>query len=185
MPGIHYKINTGKLKQELYKTCLLFFFIFISRGIIAQTENDKRIELGKQVFIALKTNNVQLYRNLYPDFEEYKTLIQQMVNAKIDGLTQEQMNIFLEDYKREADSMYRAEFINLKHQADSLGIDWNAAEFISFESIAAFPDKITIKYLDGYLKFNIAQAVFIMDVEAFEFDPSFKLQAVKNIRKFE
>ena len=95
------------------------------------------------------------------------------------------MNSFLEDYKREADSMYRTEFVALRQQADSLGIDWSMAEFTSFESIADFPENITIKYLDGYLKFHIAQSVFIMDVEAFEFDPSFKLQAVKNIRIYE
>ena len=173
------------MKRNTRKAALIFFFILISTIIMAQSENDKRIELGKQVFTALKTNNAQLYRSLYPDFEEYKALMQQMVNAKTDGLTQEQMNVFLEAYKREADSMYRAEFVTLRHQADSLNIDWKAAEFTSFESIAAFPEKITIKYLDGYLKFNIAQSFFIMDVEAFEFEPSFKLQAVKNIRKDE
>jgi hypothetical protein len=168
-----------------FKACSILFFTFISAGIMAQSENDKRIELGKQVFTALKTNNFQLYRNLCPNFEEYKTLMQQMVNAKTDGLTQEQMDGFLKDYKRESDSMYHAEFITLRHQADSLGIDWNATEFISFESIAAFPENITIKYLDGYLKFSMGQSVFITDVEGFEFDPSYKLQAVKNIRKYE
>ena len=151
---------------------------------MAQSENDKRVELGKQVFVALQTNNVQLYCRLYPNFKEYKVLMQQMVDAKVDGLTQEQMNLFLEDYKRNADSTYRAEFFELRQKADSLGINWNAAEFISFESIAAFPDKITIKYLDGTLKFKFDQSIFIMDVEAFEFNPAYKLQAVKNIQKY-
>ena len=164
---------------------MLFFILFSFIHTMAQTENDKRIELGKQVFTALKTNNVDLYKNLCPNFEEYKSLMQQMVNAKTDGLTQEKMNGFLEDYKREADSMYKADFVALKQQADSLSIDWNVAEFVSFESIAAFPDKINIKYLDGTLKFSVAQSVYILDVEAFEFEPAFKLQAVKNIRKYE
>ena len=55
----------------------------------------------------------------------------------------------------------------------------------SIESIAAFPDKITIKYVDGSLNFKTDKSVFIIDVEAFEFEPAYKLQAVKNIRKFE
>jgi hypothetical protein len=159
--------------------------MFLSNSIMAQNENDKRIELGKQVFAALKTNNAQLYRSLYPNFEEYKSLMQQMVTAKVDGLTQKQMNIFLEDYKNKADSTYHAEFVALRQQADSLGIDWNNTEFTSCEGIAAFPENITIKYFDGYIKFSIAQSVFIIDVEAFEFKPSFKLQAVKKISKYE
>ena len=188
-PGLTNRVkkidHIAKSNKMYFKVCSILFFTFISAGLMAQSENDKRIELGEQVFAALKTNNFQLYRSLCPNFEEYKTLMQQMVNAKTDGLTQEQMDGFLADYKREADSMYHAEFIMLRHQADSLNIDWNAAEFISFESIAAFPENITIKYLDGYLKFGIAQSVFIMDVEGFQFDPSYKLQAVKNIRKYE
>jgi hypothetical protein len=173
------------MKQNLFRRYLVLFFIFTSTCTMAQSENDKRIELGEQVFTALQTNNVELYRNLYPSFEEYKSLMQQMVNAKIDGLTQEQMNVFLEDYKSKADSTYKAEFLELRRQANSLKINWNAAEFLSFESIAAFPDKITVKYLDGTLKIKFGEAIFIMDVEGFEFNPSYKLQAVKNIQKYE
>jgi len=164
---------------------LILSFIFIPQLMKAQSENDKRIEFAKKVFTALKTNNAELYRSLYPNFDEYKMLMQQMINANVDGLTQEKMNGFLEDYKREADSIYKAELSSLRHDADSLGINWNNAEFISFESIAAFPDKITIKYVDGSLNFKTDKSVFIIDVEAFEFEPAYKLQAVKNIRKFE
>jgi len=168
-----------------YKTGLLFCLLLVELAVMAQSENDKRIELGRRVFTALQTNDSKLYRNLYPSFEEYKGLMQQMVDAKIDGLTQEQMNEFLEDYKTKADSTYHAEFVALLQQADSLGINWSESKFTSFESIATYPEHISIKYLDGYLKFNVAQTAYIMDVEGFEFNPAFKLQAVKNIRKDE
>jgi hypothetical protein len=168
-----------------FKTCLSFFLLLISTTVTAQSENDKQIEFGNQIFTALQTNDSQLYRNLYPTFEEYKGLIQQMADAKIDGLTQKQADDYLEDYKLKADSTYHAEFTDLQKQADSLGIDWADAKFTSFEGIAAYPEHISVKYLDGYLKFNTARSVFIVDVEAFEFSPSFKLQAVKNIRKYE
>jgi hypothetical protein len=105
---------------------------------MAQSENEKRIELGKQVFTALQTNDFQLYRNLYPNFEQYKELIRQMADAKIDGLTQQQADDYLLDYKAKADSTYRAEFIVLMKQADSLGINWKEAKFTSFEGIAAY-----------------------------------------------
>ena len=151
----------------------------------AQSENDKRVQLGKQVFNALQTNDPKLYRDLYPTFEEYKLLIQEMADAHIDGLTQQQADDYLVQYKQKADSTYNAEFIGLRHQADSIGIDWQRATFIRFESIAAFPEHISIKYLDGYLKFAVAESKFIMDVEGFEFTPECKLQAVKDIRKEE
>src|SRR6266705_1878583 len=102
------------------KTCFLSFVMLISAAIMAQTEDDKRVEFGKQVFKCFQTNDFTLYRSLYPNFEEYKQLMQEMVNAKVDGLTQDQMNGFLDDYKREADSAYHAEFIMLQKQADSL-----------------------------------------------------------------
>ena len=160
-------------------------FAFNLGSVMAQDENDKRVELGKQVCAALQTNDFQLYRNLYPDFEEYKGLIQQMVDAHIDGLTQDQADHYLVDYKAKADSTYSAEFVGLREQADSLGVNWKEAKFTSFESIADYPEHISIKYLDGYLKFNTAGSSYVMDVEAFEFSPAFKLQAVKNIRKDE
>ena len=167
--------------------CLLFFTFLSSFccSTMAQSENDKRVELGKQVFKALQTNDPKLYRNLYPTFEEYKLLIQEMADAHIDGLTQQQADDYLVEYKRKADSTYNAEFIGLRHQADSIGIDWQRATFISFESIAAFPEHISIKYLDGYLKFEVAETKFIVDVQGFEFSPECKLQAVKDIRKDE
>src|SRR5436190_6480134 len=108
-----------------------------------------------------------------------------MVDAKIDGLMQDQADAYLVDYKAKADSTYHAEFIVLREQADSLGINWKEAKFTSFESLADYPKHISIKYLDGYLKFNAAGSPYIMDVEGFEFSPAFRLQAVKNIRKDE
>src|SRR5450432_273609 len=100
-------------------------------------EHKKEHALGTGIFKALKEKNSNHWILLYPTNDEYKNILEQMLAAKTGGLTQQNIDEMLVRRKKEASGAYTTEFENLCKRADSLGINWMAAEYQKFDYIAA------------------------------------------------
>ncbi|MGC4103995.1 hypothetical protein [Ferruginibacter sp.] len=141
-------------------------------------------ELGAAVFKAFSRQDSAVWINLYPSQEEYKNILQQMLAGGVEGLTQPLIDTMLLQRAKEAGTRYSDEFREFRRQSDSLGIDWQKVVFEKFDFLAAFPEKVQLKYLTGDIKFSCGGQHFIIaDVEALQLPVGYKLQSVKCIRK--
>lgn len=141
--------------------------------------------MARRLFAALQTGNATQWKDLYPTDEEFKNLMQLMVDAHVGGLTQEHANALVQQQKQEAAATYAAEFKTLQKQAAQQGVEWKKAtysDFIFDSSQTAIPRK----YINGDLWFNIGRTEFAVEgIEAVETESGYKLQAVKGIRKLQ
>ena len=166
------------------KAITFTFLIVIFASYIMAQDHTKENEFAKEIFLSLQDNDYASFKKLYPSFDEYKELMQMMLDAGMADLTKEKIAGFLEDYKRESDSTYRAEFAKLIHEADSIGVNWKDASFVKFEFVAAYPDNFSRKYLNGDIHFSCGKSSFIIGgIEGVELPSSYKIQEVKEIRR--
>ncbi|HZX59302.1 MAG TPA: hypothetical protein VFE54_11270, partial [Mucilaginibacter sp.] len=139
--------------------------------------------LGAGIFKALKENSSSQWLSLYPTDAEYKDILQQMLAAKVEELTQQHIDEMLEQRKQEATLAYTAEFKNFIHQADSLGIKWKDAVFEKFHYQAMYPEKVKLKYLNGDIYFSSSDNHFVIEgIEALQLPDGYRLQNVKGIK---
>jgi len=169
--------------MKLKAVSLIFLFAIFASFIMAQ-DHTKEDAFAKQIFLSLQNNDYASFKKLYPSFDEYKELMQMMLDAGMADLTKEKVAGFLEDYKRESDSTYHAEFNKLINQADSVGVKWKEASFVKFEFVSAYPDNFSRKYLNGDIHFSCGKSSFIVGgIEGVELPSSYKIQEVKEIRR--
>lgn len=148
--------------------------------------NSKEQQFGRQLFDAFNKDSEALWLSLFPTDEEYKTLLQLMLIAKVDGLTQEKIEDIIKRRKEEAAFTYRKEFKEFQNQAVNVGVNWSSAGFSNFESEAIYPDNFPNKYLSGIIWFKAGGSYYMIDgVEAVEIQGEYKLQSIKRIRKIE
>ncbi len=140
--------------------------------------------LGQAIYKSLKEENSNNWILLYPTNDEYKNMLQLLLAAKNEGLTQQKMDGMIEERKLEAAAVYKAEFETYLKQADSLGINWKDAVFEKFDFEAMNPPNLKLKYLNGDIWFKCHQNHFVIEgIEAVEIETAYKLQAVKGIRQ--
>lgn len=164
------------------KVILICLFFFLFTKIVMAQKHEKEDTLTDKIMKALSTGDSALYRSLYPDFEQYKQLMQEMLKAQMADLTQEKVDEFLKDFQKESDSTFHAEFENLLQQARDVGVDWKNIVDAKIESIAAYPENFPHKYLNGDIYFTSDEKQFVIEgVEAVELSGGYKLQSIKGI----
>ena len=89
---------------------------------IHKNMNSKEEAFARQVFEAFKNNDEALYANLQPTNEEYKALLQLVLAAKVEGITQQKIDEMMEWRKKEAPERMKSDFNKFQHQADSCGV---------------------------------------------------------------
>jgi len=145
---------------------------------------NKEDSLAQAIFKSLKEKNSNNWILLYPTNDEYKNILQLLLAAKSEGLTQQKIDEMIEHRKLEAVTVYKAEFKTYLKEADSLGIKWNDAVFEKFNFEASNPQNLKLKYLNGDIWFKCQQNHFVIEgIEAVEIEVGYKLQAVKGIRQ--
>jgi hypothetical protein len=138
--------------------------------------------LGQQVFDVLKANDLAAWHKLYPTYEEYAGMLDQMLAAKMDNITPQKVAEDKAGYKKESDEVFRKDALKLLYQAAALKIEWKDASFNKFDYVTSYPNDLPCRYMKGRLYFYYSQSVYIIeDVEALEVGDTFKLQAVKGI----
>jgi hypothetical protein len=110
-------------------------------------------------------------------------MLESMLAAKTEGLTQEKIDELLSQRKKEATEMYKTEFDHFMALSDSLGTDWKDAVFQEFNYDAACTERIRLVYLNGNVRFTCKGNRFVIEgIEALGLSAGYRLQAVKNIR---
>jgi hypothetical protein len=146
----------------------------------------KENALGAGIFEALKSKNLDEWIALYPTNAEYKSILQVGLGAKVEGLTQQKIDEMIERRKKEAATVYGAEFAGYQRQADSLQINWNDAVFEKFNFDSVYPEEVKLKYLTGDIRFSCKQDHFVIDgIQAVEIETGYRLQAVNTIRRMD
>ena len=163
--------------------------------VFAQTNNNdsmnKKMNLAedvfaRQVFTAFQSNNEALYESMQPTNEEYKALLQLMLNANVKGLTQEKIDEMIKRRKGEASERMKKDFNEFQQQADSVGIIWTNAVYQNYDWQEMYPEEIHQKYLYGTIWFAINGVRYMIeDVQAVELPAGYKLQKIYRIRKSE
>jgi hypothetical protein len=144
--------------------------------------SSKEEQLATQIFTAFKNKDEQLWQSLHPTNNEYRELLQLMLQEKMEGLTQEKINAMLVQREEEATAVYKLDFGNFLQQADSLGINWKEAVYSEFDFLPYLPTSFPRKYLDGNIFFSSGKNLFeIQGIEAVETAAGFKLQSIKKI----
>lgn len=165
-----------------WKIIFICAFIFLLVKFATAQKHEKEDTLTDKIIKALSTNDSAAYRALYPDFEQYKQLMQEMLKAQMADLTQEKVDGFLKDFQKESDSTFYAEFENLLQQAKDAGVDWKHISNADMESVAAYPENFPHKYLNGDIYFTSNQKQFVIEgIEAVELSGVYKLQSIKGI----
>lgn len=150
--------------------------------VLATTTLSKEEVLGQQVFNALKANDLVAWHRLYPTYEEYAGMLDQMLAAKMDNITPQKVAEDKAGYKKESDEVFRKDALKLLYQAAALKIQWKDASFNKFDYVSSFPNDLPCKYMKGTLYFYYGQSVFLIEgIEGLEVGDTFKLQTVKGI----
>ena len=154
----------------------------VSHTIAAASKEEK---LARLIVESFRKKDDSLWRSLFPSNEEYRKLLQLMLDAKMEGLTQAKINDMIAQRKQEAVKAYNTDFKSFIKQADSLGINWKKTEYKNF-IFETYKTAIPGKYLNGdiWLLYNHIEFV-IEGVEAVETSSGFKLQSIKGIRRLE
>ena len=123
---------------------------------------------------------------MQPTNEEYKALLQLMLNTKVKGLTQQKIDEMIERRKREASERMKSDFNEFQHQADSCGIQWKDAMYENYDWQEMYPEEFHQKYLYGTIWFTVNGIRYMIeDVQAVEIPAGYKLQQIYRIRKAE
>lgn len=142
--------------------------------------------LARQLFLALKTNDQQLWQSLYPTNEEYKELMDLMLAHKMPGLTVEKANAMVLQQQKEAPTAYAKDFRKYRKQADSAGIQWTKAVYKDFIFVPDQAVKIPRKYINGDIWCRINKMEFVIEgIEAVETPGGYRLQSIQGIRLIE
>ena len=166
-----------------WKIIFICAFLFLLVKFATAQKHEKEDSLTDKIIRALSANDSGMYRSLYPTFEQYKLLMQQMLKAQMADLTQEKVDGFIQDFQKKLDSTFHEEFENLLQQAKNAGVDWKNISDTRMESVAAFPENFTHKYLNGDIYFTSNGKQFVIEtVEAVEISGVYKLQTIKGIR---
>ena len=151
---------------------------------IKQTSQEEK--LARQLFQSLKTRNAQLFESLYPANEEYRQLLQLMVEYKLAGLTPENMEAMVLQHQQQSAGAYAADFRRLVKQADSAGIRWSNAVYKDFLFQPYVKNNFPRKYLSGDIWCMYGKTEFVIEgIEALETPAGFRLQSIQGIRKIE
>jgi len=153
---------------------------------IHKNMNSKEEAFARQVFEAFKNNDEALYANLQPTNEEYKALLQLVLAAKVEGITQQKIDEMMEWRKKEAPERMKSDFNKFQHQADSCGITWADAVYQNYDWQEMYPKEFHQKYLYGTVWFAINGVRYMIeDLQAVEIPTGYKLQKIYRIRKAE
>ncbi|MEO8769468.1 MAG: hypothetical protein ABI402_05270 [Ferruginibacter sp.] len=148
--------------------------------------NTKKQVFARLLFTALQKNDEALWLSLYPTDEEYKSLLQLMLVAKMDGLTQQKIDQMIGQRKKEASALYRKEFHELQAEAKKKGISLVNTTYQSFDSEAIYPTNFPKKYLNGDIWLAGKNGYYLIaGIEAVETENGYKLQAIGGIREVE
>lgn len=143
-------------------------------------------EFAKQVFTAIQKNDEALWISLHPTEKEFRSLLQLMLVAKMDGLTQPKIDEIMEQRKKEYFTEYKKELHDLQAEAARRGVSWANSVYQEFDNEAAYPENFPKKYLNGDIWFAGKNGYFIIEgIEAVETDNGYKLQSVRGIRQVE
>ena len=148
--------------------------------------NKKTQEFARLLFTALQRNDEALWLSLYPTDEEYKSLLQLMLIANMDDLTQQKINQMIGQRKKEASAVYRKEFHELMAEAKKKGILLANTTFQSFDSEEIYPTNFPKKYLNVDIWFSGKNSYYLIaGIEAVETENGYKLQAIGGIKLVE
>lgn len=169
---------------------LLINFVASSQPKIPTSAHKKLLtkeqQFAKQLFTSIQKNDEALWLSLHPTNEEYETLLQQMLNAKMKGITQKKIDDMIERRKKESVGAYKNELHDLQMQSAKEGVVWKNALYQNFDGDAVYPTNFPKKYLNGVIWFATKNAHYVIeDIEAVETSSGYKLQAIKGIRRVE
>jgi hypothetical protein len=147
-------------------------------------KEEKEDIFGRQLFDLLQSGDQQSWRKIFPNFEEYQSLIEQALAANMFELTRQRVDSLKLIFKRDADSAYRNDLVQLQQEARVLGIQWKDASFTKFDWVASYPDDFPARCLGGDIYFYFGNNTFIAEgIEAIEYSGRYKLQSIKRITK--
>jgi len=156
----------------------------INQTTAAMNVNTQKAQaLAHTIYAALVKNDENGWPALYPTNDEFKTILQRMMNEQAPELTKTRMDDMLLQREKEATVCYKNEYRELMKQAHNLGIDWENTSFEKFEYDASPAEKLNLLYLNGNIFFSCKGQHFVIDgIEAIEMASGYRLQAVKSLR---